>query len=143
VNVWGLAVSGRYAYMTDSSTGLHVIDLSDPANLRRVGGNGAFAAAAVAIDNGNVYVTAQESGLVILDSYHLVPEIRPILPEDSHFHLSLLAEDGQAVRLQRSTDLRTWQDWRTITGTGSFQPLVDVSASGMPMQFYRAATLAP
>ena len=34
----GVAVSGNYAYVADARAGLQVIDVSDPANPRRVGG---------------------------------------------------------------------------------------------------------
>jgi hypothetical protein len=140
----GLAISGRYAYVSDGIAGLHVIDLSDPANLRRVGGNGAFEAAAVAVENGKVYVTSQDAGLVVLNTYQPIPEIAPTVRlEDSQFHLSLQTQAGQAVRVQRSRDLRSWEDWRIIPGTGSPEPLVDENASRTPMQFYRAVTNAP
>ena len=67
--------------MTDAVSGLHVIDLSNPANLRRVGGNGAFGAAGVTADSGGIYVTA-EGSLIVLDSYHLLPELEPIVRVD-------------------------------------------------------------
>lgn len=140
----GLALSGRYAYVSDGIAGLHVIDLSDPANLRRVGGNGAFDARAVTVENGKVYVTSPDGVIVVLNSYESIPEIAPtVRVEDSQFHLSLRTEAGQAVRVQRSRDLRIWEDWRSITGAGNPQLLVDENASRMPMQFYRAVTAAP
>ena len=37
-NARGVAVSGNYAYVADLDAGLQVIDVSDPANPRRVGG---------------------------------------------------------------------------------------------------------
>ncbi|MHC1766465.1 MAG: hypothetical protein AB9869_19545 [Verrucomicrobiia bacterium] len=127
--------------MTDSVAGLHVIDRSDPTNLRRVGGNGSLGAARVAVDSDMVYVIGQDSGLVVLNSYHLAPDIAPgIRMVDSQLHFSLRADVGQAVRVQRSRDLATWEDWRTFAGTGSFQSLTDVSASGTRMLFYRATT---
>ena len=103
-----------------------------------MGGNGTLGAAAVAVDNGIVYVTNPEVGLVVLNSYHLPPEIALTgRVEDSQFHFSLRGDAGQTVRLQRSRDLAVWEDWRTVTGTGSLQSLVDETASGIPMQFYR------
>ena len=34
----GLAVSGNYAYLAEDRSGLEIIDISDPANPRHVGG---------------------------------------------------------------------------------------------------------
>ena len=36
-DVWGVAVSGNYAYLADQYAGLHIIDASDPVNPVRVG----------------------------------------------------------------------------------------------------------
>ncbi|MBI2925577.1 MAG: hypothetical protein HYY24_07725, partial [Verrucomicrobia bacterium] len=138
---WGVAVSGNFAYVR-AWAGLQVIDVSDPANPRRVGGNSAFDSAfdasAVVVHGDNVYVVAAE-GLVILNTYQ--PSLRlepPFRLDAAGFHLQLRAESGQAVRLQRSTDLKTWTDWQTVTGTGSSQPLVDENAGADPVRFYRA-----
>jgi len=134
-----LAISGRYAYLTDWRAGLQVIDVSDPANPRRVGGNGAFdAATPIAIHGGSIYVASQD-GLTVLNTYQPIPRLAPLGQLDgARFHLSLRADSGQAVRLQRSVDLMTWEEWRTITGTGDPQPLVDESVGAIPARFYRA-----
>jgi hypothetical protein len=135
-----VAISGGYAYVTEGLAGLHVIDVSDPVNPRRVGANSAFNASAVTIHGGNVYV-ASEAGLNILNTYQPVPRLALLSGLDAvGYHFQFHADPGQAARLQRSRDLTTWEDWRTITGTGRPQPLVDESARGMPMQFYRATS---
>src|SRR5690606_13382933 len=105
------------------------------------GGNGASGAAGVAIYNGKIYLTSQDHGLLVLNTFQPVPELSSaVRMENSTFHLSWRAEVDQAVRIQRSSDLMLWEDWRTVTGTGTFQPLTDEGAGGTPMQFYRAAT---
>ena len=76
---------------------------------------------------------------MILNTYQ--PSLRlepPFRLDAAGFHLLLRATSGQAVRLQRSTDLKTWADWQTVTGTGNSQPLVDESVGAAPVRFYRA-----
>lgn len=134
-----LTVSGHYAFVGGRWAGVEVIDVRDPANPRRVGANSAFGVSALATQGGNVYVGSPDAGLVILDSYQPPPRLTLLSGLNmAGFHFQLQADLGQAVRLQRTTDLRTWQDWRTIIGANSPQHLVDESARGLPMQFYRA-----
>jgi hypothetical protein len=135
----GVAVSGRYAYVTEGLAGLHVIDVSDPANPRRVGANSSFNATGLTVYDGKVYVAGLGRGLDILTSFQPLPRLTPGSGLDpAGYRFQFYADPGQAVRIQRSRDLTTWQDWRTVTGTGRPQPLVDESASRTPAQFYRA-----
>jgi hypothetical protein len=46
-------------------------------------------------------------------------------------------EVGRTIRLQRSPDLKTWEDWVILTATGDSQAVADPSADSHPCQFYR------
>ncbi len=59
--------------------------------------------------------------------------------EPDGLHLFVLAVAGQVVHLQRSTDLKTWSDWKTVTATGLQQAVIDNTAATSNTQFYRAA----
>jgi hypothetical protein len=62
----GVAVSGSYAYVADASTGLHVINISNPASPVRVGGYDGDAWD-VAIRGRYAYVANGGAGLVVID----------------------------------------------------------------------------
>ncbi len=67
------------------------------------------------------------------------PQLSQSLWRDADgWHLSLQAEATQTVRLQRSTDLVTWTDWKTVTATGTSQEVLDDNAAPPGAQFYRA-----
>jgi hypothetical protein len=139
-----VAVAGRYAYVVSSSDGLQVIDISDPANPRRVGGNSTFTGARwpvtlnVTVSGDKVYVAAGEDGLIILNTYQPPPCIESAEFGDGGFRLVFRGEAGRTIWLQRSADLRTWEDWVILTATGDSQALADPSADSHPCQFYRA-----
>ena len=62
-----LAVSGNYAYVADPAFGLQVIEVSNPANPRRVGGyNTSGQAMGVAVSGNYAYVADGSWGLIIL-----------------------------------------------------------------------------
>ncbi|NTW89455.1 MAG: hypothetical protein HGB37_00895 [Candidatus Moranbacteria bacterium] len=64
----GVAVSGRYAYVADSTAGLHIIDISNPASPSLVGTyNTSGTAYSVAVSGRYAYVDDSASGLHIID----------------------------------------------------------------------------
>ena len=63
----GVAVSGNYAYVADSSFGLQVIDISTPASPTRVGGIYTSYACGVAVSGSYAYVADGDSGLQVID----------------------------------------------------------------------------
>lgn len=64
----GVAIAGHHAYVASGDAGLHVIDLSDPANPRRVGGfNTAGWAVGVVVADNLAYVADSDAGLQIID----------------------------------------------------------------------------
>jgi hypothetical protein len=120
---------------------LQVVDITNPASPRQVGSITEFNSWGLTLAGDRVYVAAQEDGLVILDPYQPPPRIEPSVRLDATgFHLSFRGEAGQAVRLQRSQDLKTWEDWLIMPGTGSSQEVVDPTAILRRSQFYRAVT---
>ena len=72
---------------------------------------------------------------LLLDCPHLRASLGPDAPGA---HLSFWANAGQAVHLQRSTDLKTWLDWKTVAASGAWQEVVDEDAVSRASQFYRA-----
>ena len=65
---FGVAVSGNYAYVAIEWAGLQVIDVSNPANPRRVGGYDTGGHAwGVAVSGNYAYVADREGGLQVID----------------------------------------------------------------------------
>ena len=81
-----------------------------------------------------------EAGLTILERYRPPAWLKPSFVDRTGFHLLFQGEAGQGVRLQRSQDLRGWEDWVVMPATGISQEIVDPSAVGRDQQFYRAVT---
>jgi hypothetical protein len=67
-DAYGVAVSGHYAYVAVGDAGLQVIDVSDPAHPRRVGGyNTSGWAHGVAVSGHYAYVADGDEGLQVID----------------------------------------------------------------------------
>ncbi len=65
--VTGVVVVENTAYVANSSKGLEVLDVSNPANPVKLGQNYAHVALGVAVAGGYAYVAAGNDGLVVLD----------------------------------------------------------------------------
>ena len=131
-----VVVSGRYAYAVGSD--LSVIDMVNPADLQVVDGYGGFFGNAVVASNNHLYVAAQNDGLLIFNLYPSLPRIEATPRADAAgFHVSYGGEIGQTVRLQRSQDLKRWEDWLVLPATGSLQEVVDPTGASRRSQFYR------
>jgi len=119
--------------------GLLVIDTRDPARPRLLDQSSEVdRGLGVALDGEMVYVLAGRDGLMILDRYQPPLHFEPGMALDATgFHLLFRGEANQTIRLQRSRDLMTWEDWLLIPGTGGSQEVVDPSASSLSGQFYR------
>ena len=66
--MWGLAISGNYAYLAVSADGLAIIDISDPTNPGApVYENTTGYAYGVAISGSHAYVAVSSSGLAVID----------------------------------------------------------------------------
>jgi hypothetical protein len=124
-------------------SGLDVIDVSNPANPQRVGGNPRVSAAFSVALSGDKVFTIGEQGLVVLHSF--TPLSDPALrfapapqPDSARFHLSVQGLPGLSVQIERSADLIHWQSW--TNGLLDSVPLefIDSSPGVNTRQFYRA-----
>jgi hypothetical protein len=134
-----VTVSGSYAYLADGSAGLRVFDISHPASPRRVGGNSAFFAYGVVVDANRVHVAAGWDGLVILDAMRspLRLSIRPPAP-GGQARIAISGPAGLLARLQRSTNLRDWEDGQTFTLVEQPTEIEETAAEAVRERFYRA-----
>jgi hypothetical protein len=140
-NAYGVAVSGNYAYVTDLYAGLHVIDVSNPANPRRVGGNSGFGASDVVVAGNNVFVGASYDGLVILDLFRPSVRLEPVSPQQpGGFHFLVRGDAGLSVRVQRGANPREWEEWQVLTLGVTPSELSDLEVSTNSRRFYRAVT---
>jgi hypothetical protein len=144
-----VVISGDYAYVAcelDSDEryrhALLVFDIRDPSNPILVGKNlSATRLGEMIIDDGKLYAagTIGISGLFVYDLYR--PPLRLDPPEFlglDGWRLRLWGGAGQSLRLQRSPDLSTWEDWQTTIGSDLPQEFIDDTAGTRPRQFYRA-----
>jgi hypothetical protein len=135
----GVVVWGHHAYVASDYAGVEVIDLRDPTTPRRVGGNSAFDALAVMVDADRVFVATGSQGLVILPT--LAPPLSlggPWLGPGGEVHVVISGPAGAVTRLQRSSDLRAWEDWRTLTLGEEPVEVEDSEAEANDRRFYRA-----
>jgi hypothetical protein len=91
---------------------------------------------AMSIDSNHVYVADGPSGLVILNKYTDL-RIGPVIAlDDGRLQLQLRGASGQRVSVQRSINLRDWEDWQTVTLDATAVELTDDPA-GAAQRFYR------
>ncbi len=134
-----LALVDKTLYVC-SWDGLRVLDTSNPAKLKLVGTASGFYAWAVAVGERNVCVSANENGLIVLDLYPEPPKLS-VQVDASGYHLTLFAQAGRNVLIQRSTDLVHWDDWIVLEATGQAQTLTDPLGDNVTGQYYRASLL--
>jgi hypothetical protein len=109
---------------------LQVIDIRDPANPQRVGGHDTSGEAqGVAVVGNYAYLADGSAGLRVIDL---------INPAKDRFHFLLTGEPGQKVRVQRSRNLRDWEDWQQVTLGTEPADLTDTNILSAPCGFYRA-----
>lgn len=134
-----VAVSGDFAYVAAQGAGLVVIDISDPTNPKRVAENSSFTAFGVAVDGDKVYVAATADGLMIFDAFPL-PRVSARMPQTPGERLTLTVSGrpGTKVQLQKSNDLRHWEDFHELT-LGDDPTDVEETEADLPShRFYRA-----
>lgn len=94
--------------------------------------------------DGALYGTTQWGGQLGLGTVFRL--LMPIIFESSirfegeGFRFSIRGHAGLRVRIQRSADLTTWEDWLIITMDNSPVELADPSVGSRPRQFYRAVS---
>jgi hypothetical protein len=139
-----LTVSGHYAYLTAIDGVLCVVDVRNPSSPRLLGSN--FSSAMlwrVAFHEGKLYAAGAVNApaLIVYDLYR--PPLRLDPPEFlglDGWRLLLWGAPGQSLRLQRSPDLHTWEDWQTTIGSDLPQEFIDDTAGSRARQFYRAVS---
>jgi hypothetical protein len=111
-----------------------VIDVSNPANPQRVGETSAVYSANDLIVAGNkVFVVAGYDGLVILDRFRPSVRLETVSPQQpGGFRFLVRGEAGLNVRVQRSANLRDWEDWQTLTLGATPSELSDLDARDTP-----------
>jgi uncharacterized secreted protein with C-terminal beta-propeller domain len=139
IGAYGLTVSGNYAYV--AGDGLQVIDVSNPASPQRVGGNSLYDAFDVAVAGSKVFLAGYSSGLIIFDLFHASLRLDPVSPQQAgEFRFLVRGDAGLSVRVQRSANLRDWEDWQALTLGAIPSELSDLDAGANPDHFYRAVT---
>jgi hypothetical protein len=125
-----VAVQGDYAYVAASEGGLIVIDIRDPANPQPAGGcQTSYSAYGVAVVGNYAYVADGYAGLAVVDLMRLTKD---------RLHFLVTGEPGQTVRVQRSRNLRDWEDWQQVTLGAEPADLTDTNILSTPCGFYRA-----
>jgi len=144
-SIVALTYSQGYVYISSggSSGGTwQAVDVSDPANPQRAGfqrfSGGPFYGPGEAVVQGDLaYVADGINGLIILRIYTDLRIGPAIVLDDGRLQLQLRGASGQRVRVQRSTNLRDWEDWQTVTLGATGSELFDQTAAA-PQRFYRA-----
>ena len=133
-----LTVLGRYAYVTDLF-GLQLLDIDDPRCPERVGGNAAFGRPETVVVQGDKVYVAGWDGLAILDKCRpLITLGRLQFSHEGPLTLSVSGPAGDTVRIQRSANLRDWEDWVALPLGERPAEVGDPEAARVPQRFYRA-----
>jgi hypothetical protein len=91
----------------------------------------------IALSADHVLVAHGQGGLTILNAF--VPlRLEPASWNQDNLNLRIGGPPDWPVRVQRGTDLTTWQDWRTVTLGKAPVDLTDPEAASQPRRFYRA-----
>ena len=138
-----VAVSGDYAYVADGAAGLVVVNISDPTNPVRVGGNTGFPAVGLVIGTDRVCVAAGQDGLVIVHLFEGMVETPSVqlevgvLETDGTFRLRITGAAGLIGRVQRASQLGDWTDWQSVTLEATPVELADTDPNSSEARFYR------
>ena len=135
---FGVAVSGSHAYVGHGG-GLWVIGVADSAVPTLIGEVEGFTAYDVTVDAGTACVAAGGDGLLLFSG--VAPRIRLSMPSwmpTGALRFAVSGRPGSAARIQRSTNLREWEDWRTITLQDQPVEVEDPEARTTVWGFYRA-----
>lgn len=138
-----VVVSGDFAY-ANGPAGLEVIDLTQPADPRHGGGNSAvfpeYGTSHLVVSEARVFVAAADQGFVILD---LSRPFRLEALASSNPGTMRLRLDGPRTmtpRIQRSTNLSDWEDWKPIIPGAAPIEVSDSDVAPLPYRFYRAVS---
>jgi hypothetical protein len=88
--------------------------------------------------SGGRLVAAGYNELSILDLFRPAAQLEAISHQTGNaFGLSIRGQAGQSLLLQRSTNLRDWQDWKPLTLGNTPEMVLDPDTAGAPRRFYR------
>jgi hypothetical protein len=136
----GITIQGAYAYLTHPELGLEVIDIRDPRQPVRVGGNSAFSGRSIASAPDFLWISIGTNGLVSLQPFHPVRlELSTDQPAVSS-HVRLSGPAKVPFRLQRSQNLTQWEDFISLTLGTSPVELEDSLELTEPSRYYRAVS---
>lgn len=136
--VQDVVLIGKLACLAVGGGGIEVLSLEDPTQPKRLGGNSAFDARRLNVAGGLPYVAGGTDGLNILETI-LEVRLGPVAfeaPGVLRFQVS--GPPGLEARLQRSTDLRLWDDWNVVSLSDAPVVLEDSDAGSRPRRVYRA-----
>jgi hypothetical protein len=140
----GLAVQGNLAFVADGLFGLRVIDVSNPAvPVQVVLADTGGIAKGVFVAGDYAYVANGDRGLAIFDIAALAKWSRLVpqgLGTNRAFTFTLTGATNQVLRIQRSENLRDWQDWKAFTSEDAPLPVTDPDAASATARFYRAVS---
>ena len=131
-----IAVSGSTAYFLDFGR-LNILNITNPSAPKLTSWFSGGSGFGVAVSRNKICVA--NGGLSVFQRIPSPPLFGLVSRfADGAYRLSLSAEPGQQVQLQRSRDLNQWEDWTIVNADGSAQEVPDPDASSQPAQFYRA-----
>lgn len=136
-----LAVHERYVYILGG--GLRVVDVSIPSAPRRVGGNPKFnfrpfARHRVWADGESVVASQGFDGVTIYDAFRPLEVSAVPTPDQTKVGLTVNGPRGVPFRVQRSPDLRSWDNLSNVILGDSPATLTDTGPLSGPTGFYRA-----
>ncbi len=132
--------SDRIGYRP-SEHGVEVWDVQDSNHPRRLGGNTSFSAAGIAVDDRHLYVITRDREFLVLDRFQPTRLAVDVGSAPNEVTLQVTGLAGLRVRVQRSGDLRTWEDVGALTLSDGSTPIMDGSADGPSgRRFYRTTS---
>jgi hypothetical protein len=140
-------VSGSYLFVLQSLE-LNIFDIREPANPKLIGTfDDLQDPHSISIDANLVFLADGNSGMRIIDALRVADPQRPAVEFSRPFRtgagevrLSAFGPYGRVVTIQRSTDLRSWEDWQDLVlGTTPIE-LIDSEVNSEKSRFYRAVS---
>jgi len=134
-------VVGNRAYLAAPFDALQVIDISDELHPRLVGKNSIAGVGSLAVYEEKLYAGANPDGVIIYalfqDNSSLVRLEATSRPNAGLFRLSVEGPLGRSVRIQKSTDLKSWSDWQSVILTSPRTEIFDSDALNVKQIYYR------
>jgi len=126
-----------YLYARIQGAGFDILDVRDPRNIRRVGGNSLPIQALVT--DGKLLYANSATDLYFFQP--LVPpsenRLTPLGVMEGRFRFLLEGEPGQSVEVQRAATLGEWLPWQTLTLETNKLAVEDVLSAESATGFYR------